>query len=210
MTCCLLRLPTAINNNNKKRFGGACAPPYPHKHSGPVLVLGNAYCLDDDYKRAREIFPDAPVIAVNGASAYTKAFALFTLHAAKFPKWIEAQRKFGDDFTTHSAGTPRDRTQLGKLKEYKPWVDYWWQYGCGGGTSTWGARRIAKYMGFDLVVLCGMPLCRGGYSNGLMARHFMKDPVIEHYRSQVLLDEHFHEGVVSMSGWTREVFGSPD
>lgn len=194
---------------SKKYSGPGCSPPYKVGHSGPVLILGNAFSLEDDYKRAREIHPDAKVIAVNGASKFTKAFALFTQHASKFPKWIQMQKEFHSDFTTHAAGTPRDKTAFGKLREYKPWVDYWWHYGAGGGTSVWGARRVAKYMGFDEVILCGMPLEKGPYQGGAMARPFMREEVLNHYREQIMLDKDFHDGVKSMSGWTRKFFGSP-
>lgn len=185
-------------------------PVYCQKHSGTVIILGNAYCLEEDYCAAREIHPEVPVIAVNGSASFTKAFALFTQHPANFPKWIKGQRKFGDDFSTHSAGTARDRTAFGKLREYKPWVDYWWKYGAAGGTSVWGARRVASYMGFDSVILCGMPLKIGGYHGKGIAKAFQRPEVLDHYRSQIVLDEYFHKGVKSMSGWTREFFGAPD
>jgi len=196
-------------DKQKKKSGPESLPRYPFKHSGTVLVLGNAFCLHDDYQRARRLFPDAPVIAVNGAANYTQAFALFTQHPAKFPKWIRAQQRFHDEFTCHSAGTAKDKTAFGKLREYKPFVDYWWKYGAGGATSGWGARRVASYMGFDLVVLCGMPLDPGCYNGNQPSRAMVKTEVIDHYRKELLADVDFHDNVKSMSGWTRSVFGEP-
>ncbi len=170
-------------------------------------MLGNAYCLHDDYQRAREIYAGAPVIVVNGAAGEVKAFALFTQHPRKFPQWIKAQReRFGDGFTTHAAGKAHLKSRWGNV-ERMPWVDFWWNNVASGGTSTWGARRMAGLMGFDLVVLCGMPLDKGGYSNGKMARDFNRPDLVEHYRQMIMRDEDWHKGVVSASGWTRDTFG---
>ena len=44
------------------------APPYPLQHKGPALVVGSAACFHDDLARAKVIFGDVPVIAVNGAA----------------------------------------------------------------------------------------------------------------------------------------------
>ena len=171
------------------------------------MVCGNAYCLHDDIQRAREFYGDAPVIAVNGAAREVDAFALFTQHPRKFEQWIAAQtERFGDGFTTHAAGKAHLKSKFG-VQERMPWVDHWWEGVATGGTSTWGARRMAGLMGFDLVVLCGMPLDRGGYSNGRTARHFMRPDLVDHYRRMILRDNDWHSGVRSMSGWTRETFG---
>lgn len=186
---------------------GASAPVYPYTHSGPVIVAGNAYCLHDDFQRAREVHKGTPVIAVNGAAGQVNAFALFTQHPRKFPQWIEVQReRFGDNFTTHAAGKAHLKSKFGHV-ERMPWVNYWWEGVASGGTSTWGARRLAGFMGFDLVILCGMPLDRGGYSDGKMAKDFQRDEVVDHYRQMILRDKDWHSGVRSMSGWTQEIFG---
>lgn len=189
--------------------GGASAPPYPYSHSGTVLVCGNAFCLRDDLERARDMFPAAPVIAVNGAAAEVKAFALFTQHPLNFTTWMTAQReRFGDGFTTHAAGKAHMTTKLG-VQPPMPWVDYWWDHVAHAGTSTWGARRMAKLMGFERVILCGMPLSKGGYANGHMARAWQREDKIAHYRKAVESDIDYHPGARSMSGWTRDLLGAP-
>lgn len=191
----------------KTGAGGASLPPYTCTHSGPVLVCGNAWCLHDDVERARGIYPDAPIIAVNGASGNVKAFALFSLHPQKFPGWIGLQKdKFGGDFTVHGCATGEKAQRNLRIM---PFVDHWWEASA-GGTSTWAARKMAHFMGFDLVVLCGMPLEKGGYQGGKLAKLFMKDEVIAHYRTLIMKDRRWHEGAVSMSGWTREILGGPD
>ena len=179
--------------------GGTSVPPYPFKHSGPVLVCGNAYNLHDDLERAWGLYPDAVVIAVNGASGEVKALALYSKHPEKMPEWILRQRKFGDIFKVHGS-------------KYKPdcsWVDHWWEGARGGGGSGWGARKLATLLGLDPVILCGMPLNPGNYASGRLSK-LMKDPyVIDNLRREIEADVEWHEGVTSMSGWTRELLDAP-
>lgn len=177
-------------------------PPYPLHRSGPVIVCGNAYCLADDLVRATSKFPDCPIIVVNGASASVRGFALFSCHAIKIPKWITLQNKLHDDFEVHSTGIKPS------LRHSYPYVDYWWKIK-GGGTSTWCARKMAACMGFSPIILCGMPLEIGGYSDGGIARDFRRPRTIDHYRGQILHDTDWHRDVYSMSGWTRKQFGEP-
>lgn len=182
-------------------------PDYPEKHSGPVLVCGNAWTLHDDYASAVEIFGSVPVIAVNGAAGQVKAFALFTQHPRKFPRWIKMQRdRFGDDFTTHAAGNREWATKLGKPLKHE-YVDYWWPDATGGGTSAWGARRMAGMMGFDTVILCGVPLEPGGYADNEPTQLMRNVKLMRHYQDQIKKDTKWHTGVYGMSGWTRDFFG---
>lgn len=165
-------------------------------------MAGNAWCLADDLARAWAIFPGAPVVAVNGASREVKALALFSAHPERFVErgyeWIRHQRRlFGDGFTVHGARQQPDM----------PWVDHWWGPMPGGGGSAWGARKVARYMGFDPVILCGCPLTPGNYAGHRPGMAMTRLDVIEPYRREIAADVDWHEGVKSMSGWTREQFG---
>lgn len=169
-----------------------------------MLVCGNAWCLLDDVARARERWPGAPAVAVNGAAGNIKAIALFSMHPHKLPAWIGLQRKkFGDGFTVHGRAKA---SAFERCRAAMPWVEYWWP-NCSGGTSTWAARKVAEYMGFSPVILCGMPLEKGTYQGGKMAKDFMRDDVLAHYRRLVARDTAWHQGVFSMSGWTKELLG---
>lgn len=174
-----------------------------------MLVCGFAWCLDEDLQGAREMFPDAPVIAVNGSAGAVKAFALYSQHPLRLPKWVAMQRaKFGDGFEVHAAGYAHLATKLGVLQP-TPWVDYYWGGISSSGTSPWGARKLAVALGFDLVVLCGMPLEVGRYADGRGSKSFSNKEVVEHYRRKVERDIDWHSGARSMSGWTRELLGAP-
>jgi hypothetical protein len=185
------------------RGEGNSLPPYPHQHEGPCLIAGNALCLPDDLSRARLIFPDAPVIAVNGAAGEIKAFALFSYHPEFFEQkgWIRKQRAFfGDGFTVHAV-----RSDI-----LCPHVDHWWPKATGSGGSAWGARKVAGMMGFAPVVFVGCPLEVGPYTNHSAIGGLMhKENVVEDMRQGIASDTGWHDDVYSMSGFTRELFGEP-
>lgn len=191
---------------DRRTEAGTSAPPYPFQFSGPVLVCGNAWCLADDMRRARMLYPAAPVIAVNGASGNVPAMALFSLHPDKMEEWSKQQEaKFGTRASTHGIATI---AKANRNRERMPWIDYWWQSSA-KGTSTWAARKIATFMGFETVVLCGMPLETGSYQGGKMAKLFQQQSVIDHFRKMIRHDTAWHDEVYSMSGWTRDLLGAP-
>jgi hypothetical protein len=187
---------------------GQSLPPYPHYHSGPCLVVGNAACLPDDIEKARRLFPDAPVIAVNGAAAEVKAFALYSYHPERFIKlgWLERQvRKFGPGFTVHATRGLRSPNDTPCSH-----VDHWWPDATGSGGSAWGARKVAGMMGFSPVILVGCPLEAGPYVNGsaiggLMHRADVADDMLRGIEG----DTRWHAGCLSMSGRTRQILGGP-
>lgn len=183
--------------------GGETSPLFPF--DGSCIVAGNAWCLHDDLEQARKIVGDVPVIAVNGASREVKAVALYSAHPHRFVEkgceWIRHQRRlFGDGFTVHSSNKPKH----GDL----PYVQYWWHIP-GGGGSAWGARKVAKLIGFSKVVLCGCPLLPGNYT-GYRPGMLMTNPdVVAQYAREIASDVNWLAGAFSMSGATREILGSP-
>jgi hypothetical protein len=160
-------------------------------------------CLHDDLARARDsLGAGVPVIAVNAAAKEVKAIALFSQHPERLKtfRWIELQReRFGSGFTVHGC----------KKRDDCPHVEFWWEDARGGGSSAWGARKLAWLMGFDSVVLCGCPLDPMPYVNYGIPQ-LMADPQVhEDFHRAIEADVEWHEGVFSMSGWTRERFGEP-
>jgi hypothetical protein len=188
-------------------------PGYPVRHSGSVLVLGHGFTLHDDYARARLLRPDAHVIAVNKAAVEYRADHLFSWHneRGKLASWAKQQHeRFGPGAIVHS--TPGRNRETGVLLEpppNRPEVDYWWPGALAGGSSSWMAVRMAVFMGYEERILCGVPLSIGGYADGIMARDFMREKVVEHYRAGVAKDTAYHAGTYSMSGATREILGEP-
>jgi hypothetical protein len=165
-------------------------------------VAGSALCLHNDLARARAIVGDVPVIAVNAAAKEVKAVALFSQHPERFKsfRWIERQAaRFGAGFTVHGC----------KARPAMPWVDHWWEDARGGGSSAWGARKLAWLMGFDPVILCGAPLEPMAYVNHGIPQLMGDARTHEDFHRAIEAEPEWHEGVFSMSGWTREKFGEP-
>ena len=89
-----------------------------------------------------------------------------------------------------------------------PWVQYWHKGARGGGSSAWGARKLAKLMGFDLVVLCGCPMTAGPYvGNHGLGGTMTQESVVERYQREITQDTEWHNGVISLSGWTKDFLG---
>jgi hypothetical protein len=178
-------------------------PSYPLSHSGPVLVCGFGPGLFEDLEQARVLFPSAPIIVVNRAARAVKGFAIYTLHAEEMGLFSREQAKrFGSDFTAHTGMTrynPKKHT----------YVDYYWKWSASKGSSSWSAAKMAHMMGFDFIVLCGVPLVTGNYADGTLAMPMQHQRIIDVYREFILGDTEIHHKVKSMSGWTKEVFGEP-
>ncbi len=184
-------------------------PTYPETHSGACLVCGNAWTLSEDFRRARALRPVAPIMAINGAAGQVPADFLFSIHYEKLPRWIALRvARFEGDFTVHGVGTLIAGKQEIRQAE-GTYVDYWWPDARGSGTSTWSGAKIARLMGFTEIILCGMPLEHGTYSDGSLANDFTRARILTRYREAVERDCEWHDGVFSMSGWTREFFGEP-
>lgn len=163
---------------------------YLNNYSGTCIVAGNASCLHEDLAKAGKF----PVIAVNGASKEVKAFALYSQHPERFlsAHWIRLQKKIHNDFTVNSSS-------------YHESVDKVWDIK-NGGSSAWGARKMASLMGFDKVILCGCPMEVGPYvGNHNMGGFMHKEDVVEVLLNYIKTDTKWHKGCVSMSGATRDL-----
>ena len=179
-------------------------PPYPFQHEGPVLAVGNAWCLHEDLVRAQQLFPSASIMAVNGAAREVLANFLFSYHPERFIEtgfdWIRHQRRlFGNEFTVHGS----------RCLPGMPWVEFWWNRSRGGGGSIWGARKVLKLLGFDPVIICGSPMIAGPYTGNHNLGGMMHiENVVNQYLSEIASDTDWHKGCYSMSGQTREILGS--
>lgn len=180
------------------------SPHYGFKHSGPCIVAGNAFNLHEDLAKTRVMFPEAPVIAVNGAAGEVAAIGVFSYHPAQFVmlryRWINKQKRFGEDFKVHAA----------RFEDSMPWVDHWWESARGAGGSTWGARKLAALMGFGPVILCGSPFLPGNYAGHKLGQHMIRQDVVDNLMAEIASDTDWHDGAYSMSGRTRDLLGEPE
>jgi hypothetical protein len=187
-------------------------PAYPYRHSGSVVVAGFAETLQRDLDAVAAVKPGLPIIAVNRACEVIKAFAIYSFHFErdKLGIWAEVQKKrFGEQVTVFGPG---HKEWLEHNKRNYPYVDHWAPGSASKGSSGWCAARLGKILGFDEVILCGIPIQPGPYANRLPAIYWQskKTNAVEQFRKAVAEDTANHAGIYSMSGWTRTILGAPE
>lgn len=199
-----------VNLRTVEGGSGGIRPSHP-RYSGTVVVCGFANTLWDDLKKVSEVRPNLPTIAVNEASLHVKAFAIYSFHTEKekLGRWTEEQRtRFGDNFSVYGSGS--DDFYEHNRRNY-PYVNYWAPASASRGSSGWCARILASMMGFDEVVLCGVPLDHRRYADKKPAWYWQsgRTNAVTVFQKAVKADTVHHAGCYSMSGWTRELLGLP-
>lgn len=193
------------------------------------MVVGSAPCLYEDVRAARELFPNAEVMAINEASGALEdvdhVLAGHSSKAEQFVRYRMSKFPHCKRFRVHASWARVEEAPRDEL----PSVTDWWSGVNTGATSAGKAIRIAQRMGFDRVVLCGCPLDTSGYFNpqetdalqreyqhlGKCARVGLKKD--ENNRSVVRYRDTFRKlaetewkgWVFSMSGLSRELLGEP-
>jgi hypothetical protein len=188
-----------------------------------ALIVGSAPCALSDLAAACLLRPSADVIAVKFSVAIVHARVAVTHHGEHAGRMKRLHRdRWGDDVEIHAPKKVfRD--------EDRPHIDRIWPELAGvGGTSGWGAARIARLMGYDEVILCGCPLqvtadgeayhdaqvheaaAQAG-ANRHRGEPWGNDNAVRQYQRQIESDVQLGlaEGIRSMSGWTRQVLGAP-
>lgn len=129
---------------------GVPAPSYPSdwldRESGRCLVVGGAYCVWDDLRKIKK---RAKTICVNDISMHFPGVVnhCYSNNDTWLPRWRAGRRdqyekRFGPVGTLHS-------NQKGGEVTW-PWP--------GSGTSSLGAVYTALALGFDEVIIIGVPL----------------------------------------------------
>lgn len=172
---------------------GIPASQYPEvdTYAGRIVVLGSARCVWEDYSAAcagngfdvmcvNDVVMHFPGVVQHAYSNSAKLLAL----------WVAARR---DQLVNRYGEVQR----LHSLREW-PWP--------GHGTSALGAVYTALALGYEEVILCGVPLDGSG--------HYFDPPWVEsnHDRENIVhwetaRDKVFEGRVRSMSGRTKEVLG---
>lgn len=173
------------------------------------IVLGSAPCLWEDLEDAIERLQlgqnRVENIAVNGAGVlFNGPLDIWaSIHGTKLVDWIEKRRTLYSDMMDFDA--------YGNFAKHETPDDCVipWNRPNGNGSSGLYAVLLALELGFNKLILCGMPIdgeeritSDGEVEPGQTPYH--------HYRNgwmlrQGILSEH----VRSMSGWTRDTFGEP-
>jgi hypothetical protein len=188
-----------------------------------LLVVGSAPCAYDDYAKAKEAYPFAETMVVNGASSMIEdADHVLIGHFESAKQFLEARKAAFPDCKPYRIHADCEGFQRRYEQEF-PFVTDWWKdkiSGCGvAGT----AAMIGLAMGFNPIILCGCPFDGSGYS--FEAAEPRLDPnmprigsatdqdkaVIKKYRFILarLAQYEFKDRVFSMSGYTRAHLGPP-
>jgi len=155
------------------------------------LILGGAHCVFEDIEASQELFiPDA-IIAVNDIGIYVEEIDHWcTMHPEKMPTWEKHREAHG--FVKPKMWTATSRGVEGfTLVNSK------------GGSGILGVN-IAKFLGASKIVLAGIPMTQNAHFN-------KKSGWIEAtlYRQFWRGEKSYPKWVRSMSGWTKEMYGSP-
>lgn len=177
-----------------------------------AILCGSAATLIEEFELSRKHWTDAEVIVVNEAGRVIHARHLMTQHPEK-ALWFR-ERSLNPLITVHTAKNKSRATQAG--------IDVYWPDCTTLATSGGSAIAIALKMGFENIVLCGMPMNGGdGYFQGSAMqqdepRFGLESPesdYIQGYQRKLIEfsenEPEALERVRSLSGFTRELFGPP-
>jgi hypothetical protein len=167
------------------------------------IVLGTAPCMWDDLAAAQALV-SWDVIAVNGAGfMYADPIEMWvSIHGDALVEWIEKRRALDYNMHFNAYGNFKPGEDSGSVIE--------WNKPNGGGSSGLFAVMVALEMGYERLILCGMPL-EGQERFDYDGREIITaETAYRFYRSGWKLRAPLLRGHVrSMSGWTRETFGDP-
>lgn len=173
-------------------------PEIAYTYSGAVLILGGGHTMWDDLDRAREICsPD--IIAVNMQGLFVKSEIqhLFSFHWRELPL-VKQLRKLR---------FPDDKSLVHGQKD-KPGIDYAWPTCAVASFSGIGAICLAMLLGYEKIILCGIPMDGGSYYyQPYENKQTWDDGRIKEIHR---IKEWAGDCVRSMSGNTADILGKPD
>lgn len=174
--------------------------------SGHLIVLAGGRCVWDDWLQAKRLGFQGDLMAVNDVGCYIhdQLAHWVSLHKEYFPYWTFWRRN-------HAYNTPVRHTHAHvSVKRNIPEVDIWWDLEFPGGSSAMLAVLVGLAIGYDRILLCGVPLNRDGH---FFEPPWQKSPEIDNYPDQIVWqmqrEKTFENKVRSMSGKTQTWLGPP-
>lgn len=170
------------------------------------LVLGSALRLMDDANAALDLAPVDGIVAVKGAGAVWPGDldAWVGLHPEMMLEDMRLRAFRG--YPPAKLVYVHDKASLDSPK-FDRRIDYLFPGQTKSGSSGLFGIKVALELGFDRVVLCGVPLVReaGKIDKGEIWHG--ADSFKAGWKQAL---PHIAPFVRSMSGWTRELLGAPD
>lgn len=163
----------------------------------------------DDLAQARRLAEFNAVIAVNdaGAAHEGELDVWATLHAEKLPGWVRQRAENGFP-PARAIAAHAGNSEQGNPRSYPVdhIIDYCWPGMNASGSSGLFAVKVAIELGFDRIVLCGVPM------RAADAHFFDSQPwgEVESFTAAWPVALPFiADKTRSMSGWTQELLGAP-
>lgn len=179
---------------------------YSVKHEGAAIICGSAPCVFEDLEKALALRPYATVLGVNNAGSMIPSIEhVWTQHNN-----LAKQYKDKANVKVH-----------GRANIMGDWTDYIWpslNWVC--GSSGVAGALWAKYgMGFDEVIMAGIPLNREvlTYNEKYPSQYtkvegFATGDQVEHWigHLKAFKEQGKTAGIYSMSGTTAAILGKPN
>ena len=170
-----------------------------------ALVLGGASCLWDDVQGY--VGPVDGVVACNDAGyAWPGALdAWVSLHGDHLrDRWVPERRRRG--FPPARRTICQNQSAPNNARGLEQTAHEFFPHQGGGSSGLFAAKVALIDLGFDRVVLCGVPLTRTPHFHNATPW-----PAVEGFKPAWLnLPEATRSRMRSMSGWTRHLLGAPD
>lgn len=168
-----------------------------------ALILGGADTLYSDVAAFGRGFDGTVVCNDAGVHWPGKVDAWVSMHPEKFGEWTEGREVRGFP----AAGMLVSHIQPRRGPRVDLVTGWAWDETHGAGSSGLFAAKVALVdLGFDMAVLCGIPLTPTPHFFRSKAWKIAPD-YQEVWRG---LPEDFRARMRSMSGWTREFLGAPE
>ena len=169
-------------------------------YKGILVIYGGGKSMWEDEKQAEFLLGSVKYdkMAVNIAGLFVMGLThLFSLHF----KQINYIKRFRD---VEYAG--EKRILVHGCKEWEG-IDYIWYPTMIASTSGFIAVVIGWLLGYRKFILCGVPMDGSGYFYKPTFNDTFKD---DHRRKEIdVMKDRFKDNIKSMSGRTKEVYGSP-
>ncbi len=200
-----------------KRFGLNPGMDWPRevigKYSGECLIVAGARCVWDDLE---EWTPHGDVMVINdiGMHLPMEVAHWWSNHHENLPSWLQIRRGGRLWVLNRKDPKPVKLHSLNKMKYSWPWP--------GHGTSSLNAIYTAIALGYDRIVLAGIPLDNNGHYFDPPTGHRLQGDFNWSHFTQEVPDRNgeprfwkdaakdiFQGQVKSLSGRTRELLGAP-
>lgn len=202
----LLHLINDLGFSGLPRAGvvGSCA-------GRQLIICGSGRCLWDDVKAARAAWPDADVMAIKQAGIYLpfKYQHWAGAHGERFQWMIPLRREgyyfHGFDAEQRRGVKPQKLGVMTHSEKSWPLVDCVWPSKMTGTSALFGTR-VGLGLGYDEILLCGVPLDRTGRFYDAPWDAGVDLNVVDMREWEAFLPV-MQGRVKSMSGRTRELLG---